>query len=211
MTKEFNYDFLNAAKENPDNKVIIDYGTNVLTLLLAEDPSITTGNSWESPLEGSIENSLGGVTRAINLGKQFTGTQVNLGNYRETILYYKGSKSLDLRLQCILIATTPDENLNAKIAPLLDLTNSDFDASNDFSFTVKAPLGYSPDPKSSEGKLGIKIGRWFSTPKLYVLESSDTSVSKARLPNGRPLYLNVTLSLKPFRLLSKTEVKKFLI
>ena len=203
------YNYIDIAKRNPDNILSLAYGSGVLELLLADDISFSTGNTWQAPLEGSIINSLGGITTAINIGKQALNSSLELKSMRETILYYTGSDSLDFRFNCMLIANRSTDNLNTLLKPLLDLTNPDFDASSSFNVTLKAPLNYAPSPDSAEGKIAIKIGRVFRTTRVYVLKSSTVTLSKARLPNGLPLYCSVQLDLKPFRLLSKTEVYSF--
>jgi len=206
------YNFIDIAKKNPDNIVVLDYGSGNLTLLLADEVSFNTGNQWEAPLEGGIMNSLGGVTTAIRAGQQLLGgAQTDIKNFRETILYYNNSKSLDISLNCLLIASREDEDLNLNLKPLFDLTNPDFDASASFDITMKAPLNYSPDPKDPGGKIAIKIGRFFASTRVYVLESCTPTISKAKLPNGKPMYMSLQVSLKPFRILSNTEVKSFLI
>ena len=209
------YNFIEIAKNNPDNKVTLDYGKGTFTFLITGDVSLDTGNSWNSPLDNSISKKLGGDSDAAKIGQMaissYTGKNFDIKHVNETIKFYNGSESLDLSFSGILIANKETDNLNQLIKPLLDLTNPDFDPSGGLSFTLGAPLGYSPNNVSSQGKIAVKVGRWLKTSRVYLLDSAKTKISTAKLPNGKPSWIELDIKLVPFRLLSVKEVKSFLI
>lgn len=204
------YDFISIAKNNPDNKVTLEYGTGTLELLMSEEVSLSTGNSWEAPLDGKTADAAGStVSTGLKMAQQAFGSDFQIKNIRESILYYNGSKSLDLRLSCMLIADTESDQILQQLSPLLDLTNPEFDPNGTFDFTMPAPLGYTVKLGDPTGKVAVMIGQWFKSTRVYVLDDASWTVSKAKV-NGKPLYLNVQISLRPCRMLSASEVKSFL-
>lgn len=205
------YDYIAAAKSNPDNIVTLDYGAGTLELLTADEFQLSTGNDFTTPLDGKLMDAAGGYSTMLRGIQQIGKFKFEVKNFRESILYYNGSKSLDLQYNGILVASKETDDLNRLVEPLLELTNPDFDISAFFDLTMVAPLGYAPNATDPNGKVAVKIGRWFRSTRVYVLMDANITVSKAKLPNGKPLYLGVQISLKPSRMLSINEVKGFLL
>ena len=147
---------------------------------------------------------------ATAMFQQFTGAQNTLKSMQETVLYWRGSEPLTFDFNTILIANKSSDNLISQIKPLIAMTNPEFDPSDKFNFVIKAPLGYAPNLDSeAEGKIGISIGRWFQTPRIFVLTSATPTISKAKLQDGKPLYITLRLSFKSFRMLARSEVESY--
>lgn len=216
------YNFIQNAKNNPDNKVTLlftdpETGRDAsFSFFLSEKVSLGMGNKWDTPLNGATSKALGGeglLGYAIKQGiAEVFNSATDLKHFRETIKFYQGSESLDLDFTGILIASSESEDLMSKIRILQGMCNPDFDpSSNSIKPTLTGPLGYAPNNSGSGGKIAVKIGRWFFTGlRYYLIEKCTPTPSLATLPNGKPMYIGLSISLTPFRLLSLKEVRSFL-
>lgn len=209
-----NYNYIEIAKNNPDNKLTLDFGSGNLQLLIVDEVSLNLNNSFEAILNNLLTDAAtklsGGMEQIMAGIQQFTGTQKTFKSIQETILYWRGSDPLSFDFSTILIASKTSDNLLSQIQPLIEMTNPDFDPTDKLTVSIKAPLGYAPNLDSgAEGKVGIQIGRWFETPRVFVLTSAIPTISKAKLQDGKPLYITLRLSFKAFRMLAKSEVSSY--
>ncbi len=212
------YNFIDIAKNNPENQVILNYGSGSFKFYLSDDVSFSLGNSWSSPLEGSIGQKLGldgAIANAVKQGfAEIFNKDLTFKHVRETIKFYQGSEALDLSFKGYLIASKETDNLLTDLQTLYDMAGAEFDGKDDnldLNFSLKAPLGYAPNLKGNTGKISVQIGTWFRSTQVYLLSKARPEISNAKLPNKTPAYIGLTIDLTPFRMLSAGEIKKFFI
>ena len=57
-----------------------------------------------------------------------------------------------------------------------------------------------------DGKLvSVQIGQWFKTPAIMNVTVADRSYSTKMDPDGKPQYMDITLSFEPYRALDSKE------
>ena len=68
-----------------------------------------------------------------------------------------------------------------------------------------APLGYTPND-TDKGKIGLSVGHWFSTNKLFICKGLDYTISKETTTTKQPLYITGTLSFESYKVLDLKDM-----
>lgn len=213
---------INKYINNPNNQVVISFGGGgIVTSFLIDDFNFQAGAAYNSEFEAALKSfryrgaNVDDASMLANLGitvaNQALGTQyqqMRIIPPAATILSWSGNDRLSFTLPLMFVATKRDDDIRTPVRKLLRAVNPQFDQTN--LALVSAPNGYSASVgRETQGCVGIMIGQWFMTPRLFVLKGVHPTFSRAVIGSGVPLYATCLVTLDAYRMLSAEEIDGF--
>ncbi len=221
------FDF-DRATRNVDNRVALDIDGGPLVYgFVTDDFAYTLGNQFEA-----LNESIGGANQYAQMATLIANKRVNVGqfifrNLNQTVSQWVGSERIAFTLNLMFVATNPDADVMAPIQILQQLALPTQGQAPAFTgelgkkvtsyvnslggLVLSAPNGYAGTNSDVRGAVGISIGRWFQTPKWFVVRRLNPTFSKSHIRNGKPLYSMCAVQFEAYRLLLASEVNGFLV
>lgn len=217
------YSFYDVTRNNPNASVIIIgsiyKGKSIpITGVISQDFVFNTSANWgglnqDHNAKNYMSKLIEGWKGAMNRWNQTHFEQGILQWAGETVMKWEGTSPIAFNIPLIFVATRPDEDVLKNMILLQKGIFPTFESpSNPLISSMTAPNGYSVgDINNIQGRYQIKIGKWFSTPKLFIIDGVDFIISKEVTSFGRPLYVTGSVSFKSSRIMSFDEVQQMFI
>lgn len=150
-------------------------------------------------------NEIGAAVGSWN--KQTGGAipNIQLKTLHSTISTWMNTEKLKFTLSLRFYALQPSDDVRIPIRRFIHCAYPIFSTS--VPALIYAPNNYDFTEKNC---LAVKIGKWFKTPPLFLLNDFRFTISKETIPGGNPLYAEGTASFESYRMLSADEVASFL-
>lgn len=190
------------------SKEIIAYTTQDLSFSLSAQWSGRNPNSYMN-LANTMEQ-LGTELYNRVAGKRFgeitTGMTLDVAG---SLLNYQGTENFGFTLPLYFIATKPDDDVRQRVGYLAEGVCPIFGKGGGGLGRIYSPNNYKKGSNVNDisGAVSIRIGKWFRTPKIFVIDNIDPNFSQVTIPSGLPLYAQVSVKFRSARILSITEVK----
>lgn len=183
-------------------KVSIDLscdGNHLISGYIKSEMQFSTSASYKSALEAMLDDKsgyLGKLKSASELIGNFTGNKIDDSGFTQVSWQNSDTGSMSFTIR--VISTDYSINVIDIYRRALRMTLP----TEEGSVILRAPLGYSltANAKSGEGShaISVKIGDYFNAPNAYVCTQLSGTFSKVLLKGtGRPLYVDITISLQP--------------
>lgn len=204
--------------ENAKVSIVIPQGAlpagerGTITGFTIENFSIQGSASWEGKQIGenatldNLANTLGMAANTL------TGTnfgQVSTTSRASTVRRWTSSEPAQFPVNFLIVAYDEGIDVRKDVSKLLRCVYplGDLEQINGVGVGMKSPMGYvaKADEAVAENTATLKIGKWFRADGLLI-DDVVAEFSKETLPNGNPLYANVTATFSPFRMLYADDV-----
>jgi len=176
--------------------------------LIISPLSISSSYQWEGMFELNKQSDL---SKWVNKFKTLAGaTQSLFVSLNQTIQLWTGGTLSPLSIS-LFIPNLANKPVDKAIKSFMEWANPEV---NESSLEIKAPHNYSPDLKDlnkSTGLLRLRYSTYINSGFYFVLESYMINWSDKIYENDYPAYAEVQITLKPYRLLSKSEIKSMLV
>jgi hypothetical protein len=205
--------FIYKLMNNPNARIEIYGLSKDIIAYTTQDFQFRFGTQWSGRNPVDSINSLNKVERVGtevynrtlggSFGKISTGITLDIAG---SALNYQGTDLFGFSINVYFIAIKASDDVKTKIAYLAEGV---FPIFNESYSRIHPPNYYKfGDVNNIEGALSIKIGNWFLTRKIFIIDSLDFTVSKEVIQSGLPLYASGTILFKSVRVLSINEVKE---
>lgn len=207
---------------NPSTRVLLNLGkSGMVNAFLTDDFGFQVGAGYNGEIEAALKSlrfggrniddvSAMGNTAMAAVNQAF-GThfqQARIIPPAATIVSWSGNDRLSFTLPLLFVAVRVHDDPRTEVRKLLKAANPEFDDTN--LLTVSAPNGYVAEMgRQATGCVSVSIGKWFSTPKLFVIRSVAVNFSRAPIRSGLPLYAACQVTLDAYRMLSASEIDSF--
>lgn len=199
------------ASESNLIRIYVNGTSKVSGFLIDSEVGPTSAPQWSNP-QSLAETLLGSTgTKAQELIKtpgKLTGKSTVL--VQDTLQAYNGNSNTSLNLNFVIIDFEGNRNIPAELAPLNNAANPQQVPANAVG-TIIPPLGYEFNTATAQAKgcISIRIGNWFQTPSVFIVDNYSPQYSVVTNDAGRPLYCQVTLSVQTYRNFSASEVQSW--
>jgi hypothetical protein len=205
--------FIYKLMNNPNARIGIYGLSKDIIAYTTQDLQFKFESQWSgrNPVEGiNYLNNMErigteGYNRTLgnSFGKRSTGITLDIAG---SALNYQGTSLFGFSINVYFIATKASDDVKTKIGYLAEGL---FPIFNESYTRIQPPNYYKfGDVNNIEGALYIKIGNWFLTRQVFIIDSLDFTISKEVIPSGLPLYASGTIAFKSVRVLSISEVKE---
>jgi hypothetical protein len=206
---------LDAIANNPDSQVIISIinGNSVISIKgFHNQPfGIGGGNQFNAPSENTfqdINNAYGAIRNSTDkIGLSNYLPSAILLNQSDTILQWIGSNRPAFSVSFFLLSWRPSQNVLTHLKTLLECVNP-LHIGNGLDTLGQAPWGYD-GTKTDKGNIALTVGRWFHADGL-VIKDFHSLPSLEVLPDGDPLWAQVTVNLEASRIEDASVVSEYL-
>jgi len=182
---------------------------------LNQDISLSGATDWQMP-EGSASQQK--FSETVNNIKTVTNrfggnaAQTQYKNIIGTLMQWQGSQNYTITLPFLFVAMRAGEDVRSQVKILMGSLYPEISGSMDFFSKLKAPNSYTIKGSNAEGVCSIKIGKWFQSPKLFLLTGCDFTFSKETMSDTQyPLWAQGSASFMSYRLLGRSEVEGFFV
>ena len=217
MAKDANL-FIYKIMNNVDAQVIITGLSKAITAYTTQDFGFSASAQWSGRNPNSYMDMANTIERlgkeAYNrtFGKKFgeLGTGMTL-DIVGSQLNYQGTAPFGFTLNLFFIALRPDDDVRKKIGYLAEGIFPIFEEEQSAGIQrITAPNNFikGNNIKDVPGAIKVRIGNWFQTQKIFIIENMDFSLSKETIRSGLPLYAKGSVSFKSTRILGINEVKQ---
>lgn len=196
--------FINGLSKDIVAYTTQDFGFSAAAQWSGRNPNayMNMANAMESGGKELYNRTLG-----RKYGEMATGMTLDIAG---SLLNYQGTEPFGFTLNLYFIAIKADDDVRERIGYLSEGLFPSFpDVAGVKNFRLEAPNKYKRGASISEvsGAVSIRIGKWFETLQIFVINNLDFNISKETIPSGLPLYANGSVSFKASRILSIREVK----
>ena len=208
--------FIDTLRANPNAAIQIDSGGGpFIKGFIMQDFNFGGRNTFNSALEAIMGASngiaranaaLSGGTAAANYAGSDVASRIITAG--DSVSSWVASDRPAFTLPLLFLAINDGDDPRAIMRDLMAFV---YPTGNPFG-VLTAPLGYVGSFYSTgAGCVAVRIGRWFQTPRLFVVKSVDMTVSQRTDPGGVPLYVGAVMSFEAQRTLTVDEVQAFFI
>lgn len=193
------------------------------TLIDVDDFAFNINAEYASPYEEILEDNnarLALGSTAINLGADFLGIDASIkvmtiSNKLMSTLQWTSSERPAFELTLYFITIDERDNIERDAVELQSMTLPR--SHGDDRLGLSPPGGYSNGGVQSVATTGgtalvggwiLELGTWFRAPNL-VLENAIMSESPIRTVGNKPLYVEVTVQLRPYQLITDTDFREY--
>ena len=207
--------FIYKLMNNPNAKILVSGLSKDIVAYTTQDFQFRTQASWSGRSSSSFLNKINALER---IGKEaynrFFGSGASelvsgmILDIVGSMLDYQGTELFGFSLPMYFVATQSTDDVRTKIGYLAEGQFPTFGKGEGGFKRVYAPNNYRITEKANiEGAVSIRIGRWFRTNRIFIIDSMDFSVSKETIPSGLPLYASGSVAFKSTKILSIDQVK----
>lgn len=207
--------FIDVLRDSPNARVVIDAtasgGARIVGFVMS-DFVFSGRNYFNSAMEallggagsatiGKGNSIMSGAISAYNLlGGQAVSRTLSGGDSTSAWI---GSDRPKFTLPLLFLAVNPGDNPLETARQLMQFV---YPTGNPNGVLI-APLNYVPDFYSRGGGcVGVQIGNWFRTPRLFIVKSVQLTISQRTDPGGMPLYVGATVEFEAQRTMVYDEV-----
>ena len=207
--------FIYKLMNNPNAKVFISGLSKDIISYTTQDFQFRSSAQWSGRNPSSyldMANTLERVGKeAYNrlfgskLGELTSAMTLDLAG---SILNYQGTELFGFSIPMYFVATKSEDDVRKKIGYLAEGQYPTFGGNEGGLYRIYAPNNYKAIGLDNiQGAVSIRIGQWFRTKKIFVIDNMDFTISKETIPSGLPLYASGSVSFRSSRVLSIQEVK----
>jgi hypothetical protein len=209
--------FIYKLMNNVNSRIIITGLSKEITAYTTQDFGFSASAQWSGRNPNAfmdLANKMEGLTKEVynrTFGKKFgelaTGITLDIAGSK---LNYQGTEPFGFTLNLYFIALLPGDDVRKKIGYLAEGLFPEFgDIAGVQGMRLIAPNKYNKGAKLKDisGAIKVRIGKWFHTEKIFVIDNMDFVLSKEIIRSGLPLYAKGSVSFKAARVLSIKEVK----
>lgn len=164
------------------------------------EPGMEAASSLYSELNAAM-GQVGALSGSMGVG--VTNRQIK--TIQSTISTWTNTEKFTFSLRLLFFATDKTVDVRKYVTKFLSCTNPIFD--EEYPGMVIAPNRYDFTDKTC---VAVKIGKWFKTPPLFLVNSTRWQFSQATIPGGNPLFVEGSLQFRAYRMLSAAEISGFM-
>ena len=225
MASEFQLD-VESILANPNAQMLITVpGRATVRCFLQEGLGFSAGSYFGNAFESQAQNKLSDLyTKAAPAAGALLDkfgisipSAARLQSFEQTTESWSGPQKPTFNMKTTFIAVKPTDDVTKSVK---DIMAACFPIKNASSSIIQAPLNYGPNvrignsPKdltiTALGTVNMKIGTWFQAFGL-IIESASPKFSTQVIKNGKPLYCEMNITLKPYRAISYGEFLRYFI
>ena len=151
----------------------------------------------------------GGVGSKLHINWMKNLTQKSFIQVFQTVRRWTGTTLSDLSVSLLLV-NYKGTNLISRIRSLAAASSPTLEGHR-----LKSPGGYAPSLENlntAPGSYALRFSSWFNVRrKCLLLSAMSFTPSKEIDTNGYPLFVDVSLTFEPFRMLTKDMVESWLV
>lgn len=196
--------FIDELKNNPHAKVVLNgiLGGTV-TGYITEDLTIQGGADYNSAGQHA---RLDDLNKFVTYGTRIVGaTQVQMKSIAATVVTWQGNDYFQFQLNMAFVATSPSDDVRDPVRKLMSAMYPKMG-----HVISHPPNEYIAKIESADNVISVHIGKWFTTPPMFVMRNCTAIMSKEVIKSGLPLYSTATVDLQAFRQLSYDQVQGFI-
>jgi hypothetical protein len=207
-----------------NNQLILDLGDTAsatgigptINAFMMQDLTYTLGNAWQSVWDeatgtGALQNM---EQLLASAGAPWIAGQSRFQNVLQSISQWQGSNRISFNLPLVFLATKTTDDVLAPILALNRFGLANFDPGANTLFTY-APRRFAGSATEAVGAMGFKYGKWFQTPRVFVVRSYTPILSKLSMMGSdgreRPLMAAAQLGIEAYRIISGKEFNEWFI
>ncbi len=209
---------------NPNSRMLITgLPRGTVVGFLQEGFGFSAGNVYGNAFESEAQNKVGDLYNkaapalgavAAKVGVNLP-SQARLQSFEQTTESWTGPSKPTFNVKTTFIATKPTDDVTKPVKALMQAVFP----TKGVGSIIQAPLNYGPQLNlggsknlalSIQGTVALKIGTWFQAFGL-VVERVHPKFSAQVIANGKPLYCECDVELKPYRAISFGEFTGYFI
>lgn len=209
---------------NPNSRMMITgLSRGTVVGFLQEGFGFRAGNVYGNAFESEAQNKIGDLyNKAAPALGAIAGkaginlpSQARLQSFEQTTESWTGPHKPSFNIKTTFIATKPTDDVTKPVKALMQTVFP----TKGVGSIIQAPMNYGPQLNiggkknlalSIQGTVALKIGTWFQAFGLIV-ENVHPKFSSQVIANGKPLYVEVDIELKPYRAISYGEFLGYFI
>ena len=212
--------FVDVLRSNPNAEVRVDAtgsGGPYLKAFVMQDFAFGGRNSFNSAMEAILGGS---ISRGIAAANSAMASATGLANLAggnmvsrtmsagDSVSAWVASDRPKFTIPMLFLAINDGDDPRSIARDLMSFVYP----SGDPNGILTAPLGYTANFSSfGNGCAAVRIGRWFQTPRLFVVKSVEMTISQRTDVNGVPLYVGAIVEFESQRTMTVDEVQAFFI
>lgn len=207
--------FVDALRNNPNAQILIDAtgsGGSLIKGFIMQDLSFGGRNSFNSAMEAILGGKL---STGIKDGNGIMNTGLGLNNLAggqsvsrtlsggDSVSAWVASDRPAFTIPLLFLAINGGDDPRVIARQLLQFVYPTGDPNG----ILYAPLGYVADFYArGAGCVAVRIGRWFQTPRLFIVKSVQLTISQRTDPGGVPLYVGAVIEFEAQKTMTYPEV-----
>lgn len=199
---------------NPNSRMMITgLPRGTVVGFLQEGFGFRAGNVYGNAFESEAQNKVGDLLNKV--APVLGASQIRLLSFDQTTESWTGPHKPSFSIKTTFIATKPTDDMTEPVKALMQTVFP----TKGVGSIIQAPMNYGPQLNiggkknlalSIQGTVALKIGTWFQAFGLIV-ENVHPKFSSQVIANGKPLYVEVDIELKPYRVISYDEFLGYFI
>lgn len=207
--------FIDTLRQSENAQITIDAtgsGGALIKGFIMQDFTFGGRNSFNSAMEAILG---GAITTGISKGNGAMNTGIGLNNLAggqsvsrtlsggDSVSAWVASDRPSFTIPLLFLAINAGDDPRLIARQLLQFVYPTGDPNG----ILYAPLGYVADFYArGAGCVAVRIGRWFQTPRLFIVKSVELTISQRTDPNGVPLYVGAVIQFEAQKTMIYEEV-----
>lgn len=207
---------LNKLLDNVDHtvRILLPGSLGVCKFICSQEFQVEGGAEWQAPFNlgasADFMSNIINTVRQMPLGGILSGTvmgksQTKLQSLFLTQVNYVSTTDPSFSLQLYDVARYKGYDVRSQFSKLL----AGVYPRASTAMTVYAPYNYGYEGGTPFNTVDLQLGRWFWGRNM-VLTQVTGSFSKEKVTGGLPLYCNIQVTMKPWRLPTADDMLEWL-